>query len=183
MNSNTDINSKIIDRKTVFQSRYFKVEKATIERDGKTFTKDILSRTSSVIILPINENDEIVLVSQYRDSHQKFLLETVAGHIEDGDSPLESAKKELEEETGFSAKTWRHISSIYTSANIQDEVHIFYATNLTEGKQNFDEDEDIEIVKVPFSKALEKINTGEINVSSNIVAILLLDKLRKEGKV
>lgn len=176
-------NSKIISSKNVFKSRYFKVDKEQIERDGKVFTKDILKRTSSVIVLPINENDEIILVSQYRDSHQKFLLETVAGHIEEGETPLESAKKELEEETGFSAKTWKHICSIHTSANIQDEVHIFYAENLTEGKQNFDEDENIQIVKVPFSKALEKIDTGEISVSSNIASLLLLDRWRSEAGI
>lgn len=183
MKNNTGPKSKILSSETSFRSKYFKVDKVTIERDGKIFTKDILSRTSSVIILPINDNDEIFLVSQYRDSYQKVLLEVVAGHMEEGESPLESAQKELQEETGLTAKVWKHINTMHTSANIRDEVHIFYASDLTEGKQNFDEDENIEIVKVPFEKAIDMIKTGAICVSSNIASLLLLDKLRREGKI
>jgi ADP-ribose pyrophosphatase len=176
-------NTKILSSETVFNSKYFYVEKATIQRDGKVIKKDILKRTSSVIILPIDENDEIYLVSQFRDSYQKVMLETVAGHIEEGESPIEAARKELKEEVGLTAGKWREIAKIHTSANINDAVHVFYATDLNEGDQDLDEDEDIDIVKVPFSTALEKVGTGEMQVSSNIASLLLLDKFRREGKI
>lgn len=182
MKNSTEHNTKVLSTKTVFKSKRFHIDKVTIKRNGKTFTKDILRRTSSVIVLPINENDEIHLVSQYRDSYQQALLEVVAGHMEEGETPLEAAKKELQEETGLTAKTWRQIESIHTSANIHDEVHIFYAEDLTEGEQDLNEDEDIEIVKIPFEKALEKIDKGEIRVSSNIASLLLLDRWRKEAE-
>ncbi|HSW47922.1 MAG TPA: NUDIX hydrolase [Candidatus Saccharimonadales bacterium] len=175
--------TKIISTIPAYISKYFRVDKVEIERNGKTFAKDILTRSSSVIILPINDQDEIYLVSQYRDSYQKVLLETVAGHMEEGETPLEAARKELQEETGITAKTWKHLKKIHTSANIHDEVNIFFATELTTGEQNQDEDEDIEIVKIPFAEALSKIEKGEISVSSNIAAILLVDKLKKEGKL
>ena len=175
--------SKILSSKNVFKSRYYRIDKEEIERDGKVFTKDILKRTPTVIILPINEKDEIYLVSQYRDSMQKELLEVVAGHIEDSDTPLEAAKKELKEEAGLTAQDWKQISTFHVSANMDAVVHIFYARDLTEGVQELEEDEDIEMVKLPFSEALLKIESGEISVSSNIAAILLFDKLRREGKV
>ncbi|HVF69357.1 MAG TPA: NUDIX hydrolase [Xanthomonadales bacterium] len=183
MKSNTDNNTKIISTNPAFKSKYFQVDKVTIDRNGKIITKDILSRTPTVIILPISAKDEIYLVSQFRDSYQEVLLETVAGHIEEGDTPLESAKKELQQETGLIAKTWKHISTIHTSANINDNIHIFYAEDLTEGSQNLDEDEDIEVVKMPFEKALKMIDTGEIRVSSNIASLLLLDRWRREANI
>ncbi len=182
MKSNTGNKSKILSRETAFKSKYFQVDKVTIERGGRKFTKDILSRTPTVIILPVNSKDEIYLVSQYRDSMQERLLEVVAGHMEKGELPLEAAKKELHEETGLTAKTWKQLSTFYVSANMDAIVHIFYATDLTEGKQDLDEDEDIEIVKIPFVKALEKIDTGGIRVSSNIASLLLLDRWRKEAE-
>lgn len=182
MKSSTDNKSKILAKEIAFKSKYFQVDKATIERNGKTFTKDILSRTPTVIVLPINAKDEIYLVSQYRDSMQESLLEVVAGHMEKGESPLEAAKKELHEETGLTAKTWQQLSTFYVSANMDAVVHIFYATDLTEGKQQLDEDEDIEIVKIPFSKALKKIDNSEIRVSSNVASLLLLDRWRKEAE-
>jgi ADP-ribose pyrophosphatase len=183
MKFNTATNSKIISSKNVFKSKYFRIDNEKIERDGKVFTKDILKRTPTVIVLPINDKDEIYLVSQFRDSYQKVLLETIAGHIENGDSPLQSAKKELKEEAGLTAKQWRKLGSFMTSANIQDEVYVFCATGLTEGVATPDEDEDIEVVKISYSEALSKIENGEISVSSNVAAVLLLDKLRREGKV
>lgn len=182
MKSNTANKTKILSTETVLKSKYFYVDKVAIERGGKTFTKEIIRRIPAVIILPINEFDEIYLVSQFRDSVQEVLLETVAGHIEKGDTPLESAKKELQEETGLTAKNWKQIGTFYVSANMDAVVHIFYATDLTEGEQNLDFDEDIEVVKVPFSEALRKVANGEIHVSNNIAAILLLDKLKREGK-
>jgi ADP-ribose pyrophosphatase len=181
MKNNTEPKSKILSTKNSFKSRYFQVDKVTIERDGKTFTKDIVSRTPTVIILPINDKDEIYLVSQYRDSMQETLLEVVAGHMESGESELEAAQNELKEEVGLTAKTWRQLSSFYVSANMNAVVHIFYATDLTEGKQELDSDEDIEIIKVPFNKALKMIDDGIIKVSSNIAALLLLDRWRREA--
>ncbi|HUQ85154.1 MAG TPA: NUDIX hydrolase [Candidatus Limnocylindrales bacterium] len=181
MKNNTVNKSKIISSQSAFKSKYFEIDKVTIERNGKKFTKDILSRTPTVIILPVNAKDEIYLVSQFRDSMQERLLEVVAGHMEVGETPLIAAKKELHEETGLTAKTWKQLSTFYVSANMNAVVHIFYATDLTEGKQSLDEDEDIEIVKLPFEEALKKIDKYEIKVSSNIASLLLLDRWRREA--
>lgn len=173
--------SKIFSKETVFKSKYFQIDKVTTEINGKTITKDILRRTPAVIILPINEKDEIYLVSQFRDSMQETLLEVVAGHVEEGEDPFEAAKKELKEEAGLTAKTWKQLDTFYVSANMDAVVHVFYATDLTEGEQDQDFDENITIVKIPFEKALKKIDTGEIRVTSNIASLLVLDRWRKEA--
>lgn len=175
--------SKILSRETVFKSKYYQIEHVTIERNGKTFKKDLITRVPVVMILPISVNNEIYLIEQFRDSMQKVLLETVAGKMEPNESLLDNAKRELKEEAGLSAKTWKQISAFHVSANMAGEVTVFYATDLEEGEQALDEDEEIKVIKIPFVDALEKIETGEISVSSNVAAILLLDKLRREGKL
>ncbi len=181
MKNNTDVKSKIIDKKSIHKSKYFSVDKVSIERNGKIFTKDIISRTPAVIIIPVNEKDEIYLVSQYRDSMQEILLETVAGHMEKGDTPLQAAKKELQQETGLTAKTWKQLTTFYVSANMDSVVHVFYATALEEGERDLDYDEEIEVIKMPFEEALKKIDTGEMRVTSNIASLLLLERWKRQA--
>ncbi len=183
MKSSTDIKSKIISEQAVFKSKFYKIDRTVIERNGKTFTKDIISRNRTVIILPITENNEVYFVSQYRDSHVKVLLELPAGNMDNNDSPLDNAKRELKEETGLTAKTWNQIGILYTSANIKGDVYVFVAKDLTQGKSDQDDDEEIEVLKMPLSEAINKVETGEINVISNMAVLLLFDRLNREGKI
>ena len=114
---------------------------------------------------------------------QKVALEVVAGTIEDNGNPLETAKRELKEETGLTAKNWKFLGKIHMSANMSAVAHIFIARELTQGKPQLDDDEEISVVKMPFEEAVEKVISGEIDIASNIAAILLFDKLRKESKI
>src|SRR5258705_11243391 len=122
--------TKIHSKKTVFQSKYFQVNQVTIERNGRTFTKDIIERNDSVFILPLTENNEVYLVSQYRDAHNKVLLEIVAGTIDTGEtSPLAVAKRELEEEAGLTATSGKELATFENSANMKSKVYLFLAKN------------------------------------------------------
>src|SRR6185369_10496551 len=165
--------TKYLSKKTIFQSKYFQVNKVEIERNGKVFTKDIIERNASVFILPMTEDNEIYLVSQYRDAHRKVLLEIVAGTIDTGETvPLEVAKRELAEEAGLSAKEWKQLAVLENSANMKSTVYVFLAKDLSPTEQNQDEDENITVVKLPFTDVLKKIENGEISISSNIAAFL-----------
>jgi ADP-ribose pyrophosphatase len=172
-----------LSTKTVYTSRYLKVIQKVIQRNGKTFTKDFIERVSSVCILPYNEKGEVYLGSMYRDAHEKRILELIAGKIEGTDDPLTSAKRELIEEAGLTAKKWQKIAEWELSGNMQSKIHLFFVTDLTEGKQQLDIDEEIEIIKMPFEKVLEKIYSGELILAPHIAALLLFDKMRKEGKL
>ncbi len=175
--------AKILSKKTVYQSKFFQVNQVEIERNGNVFKKDIIERTSSVMVLPLTENNEIYLLSQYRDALQKVIVELVAGNMDLTKSPLDNAKRELEEEGGFVAKTWKQIATFNMSANLVGELHIFVAKDLEKTHTNPDLDEEIEVIKMPLEEALEKVATGEIRVSSNVASLFLLDKLRREGKI
>lgn len=175
--------SKIISKQDMFASKFFKVSRMELEKDGKTRTKDFIERTPFVLVVPLTAHDEIYMVSQYRDALRKVSLEIVAGQMDPDEDPLEAAKRELQEEAGLSAKTWKKVATLHVSANMIGQSHVFVATDLTEGETNFDEDEDIETVKMPFKEAINKVLSGEIDVASNIAALLLVDKMKGEGKI
>lgn len=175
---------KALSQKTIFQSKYFHIDQIVVERNGKQFSKDVIERAPVVFILALTEKDEIYLLSQYRDAFGKRLLEVVAGTMDTADaSPLDVAKRELAEETGLTANKWQELTTLHLSANMVAPMHIFLAQELTEGKAHQDDDEDIELLKMPFSEAVNKAINGEIIVASHIGIILLLNQLKQEGKI
>ena len=169
--------------KTIFKSKFFSIDQVEVEHKGKQFTKDIIIRRDVVLILPLSERNELYMVSQYRDALQKTALEIVAGQMDEDEDPYEAAKRELQEETGLQSGNLKHLMTWQQSANMVGKNHLFLATDLTEGESAPDDDEDIETVKLPFEEVMRKVEEGEIDVVSNVASLLLLDKMKKEGKV
>src|SRR5207249_891280 len=101
----------------------FRIIQKQIERNGKTFTKDFIERSSVVSILPITDNGEVYLERQFRDAFGKEILEIVAGTMENDDNPLESAKRELQEETGLTATEWKQLASWELSVNMNSKQY------------------------------------------------------------
>ena len=175
--------TKIISQKKVFQSRHFHVDSIVIERFGKKFEKDIIEQTPTVLVIPYTKDGDIYLEEQYRDALEKTCLEVVAGTIDNNDDPLDTAKRELEEEIGIKAKVWKQVATWDVLVTMRAKIHVFFATDLEMGKSNLQHDEVIDLVKMPLNRALEKIEQGEITGASHIAAILLFDKMRIEGKI
>lgn len=175
--------TQILDEKTVFTSKYFRVKQRKVSRNNKTFTKDVVERNPVVFILPVTEENEIYLVSQYRDALKRVLLEVVAGTINhDEHDPLAVAQRELQEETGLTATQWEELTTWQLSANMSAPIHVFLARGLTEGESHNDEDEDITVVKLPLDEAVKKAMNGEIEAASHVGAILMLERLVQERK-
>jgi 8-oxo-dGTP pyrophosphatase MutT (NUDIX family) len=175
--------STIISKETKFASKFFKVVRVVLERDGKQFTKDIVERRDVVFILPFTDNGDIYMVSQYRDALQKISFEIVAGQMDAEEDPLVAAKRELQEETGLVAQNWQHVRTFHLSANMKGQAHVFVATQLQEGESAPDDDEDLETIKIPFEEVVKKVTEGEIDISTQTAAILLVDTLKREGKI
>ncbi len=183
MQDNTGSNTKIYSEKIIFKSKFFKIKQVTLKRNGRKFTKDIIERSSIALILPLTEKNEVYLVTQYRDALKKVSLEVIAGMMDKNETPLQAAKRELQEETGLTARNWIQIATLNISANMIAEAHVFVARNLKEGVPNLDEDEDIQTVKMHMKDAVKKALNGEIAITSNISALLIADSLQKEGKL
>lgn len=166
--------TKIISSKLIYQGRVFGVRRDhVIEPGGVKTTRDIVTHSGSVVILPVLPDGRILLVHQFRYSAGDFLLELVAGRMEPGEKPLEAARRELAEETGYRAKRFQQMLDVYpTPGFVKERMFVFAATELTPGKTNFDEDERIEVKRFSLKALLQMIRQGKIHDAKSVAGIL-----------
>lgn len=127
------------------------------------------------------ENPRVLLIKQYRYAAGAFLLEIPAGKLEAGESPMECAARELKEETGWSARSFEHLLTMYTTPGFTDErIHLFVAFGLEPGEPAREKDEVLDIEIVPISAAIEMISSGEIEDAKTAIAILFSDHIRRK---
>lgn len=176
---------KIVSQKSVFKAELFDVKEVEIENSvGKRKIHHEVERASVVSIFPLTDKFDIYLISQYRQMLKKTVLEAVAGYIKNNESTIAAAKRELKEEAGIEAEQLEEIARVQVAGSVfKGTVNLFLAKGLGIGDNNLDEDEEIELVKMPLSVAVEKVMSGEINHSASMIGILMLDKLRKEKRL
>lgn len=149
---------------------------------GETIRRDMIFHPGAVVILPVIDRDHVCLLRNHRFVIGETLWEVPAGTREP-DEPLEEcAKRELLEETGYTAGRWRSLGYLYASPGVMDEkLHLFVAQDLTAGAARPEADEQLEPVTVAFDEALRMCLAGEIKDAKTITLLLLWDRMRKEG--
>jgi ADP-ribose pyrophosphatase len=147
--------------------------------DGSTGELELIRHAGAAAVVavagPVDDPDpEILLIRQYRYASGGELLEVPAGMPDAPGEPWEAcARRELEEETGYRAGELRHLTHLYTTPGFTDEViHLFLATALEPGTADLDEDEFVEVVRVPFSRALAWVREGRIVDGKSMAALL-----------
>jgi ADP-ribose pyrophosphatase len=149
--------------------------------NGKTATREIVRHPGAVSVLALTE-DRMLVVEQFRKPIERNQLEIPAGKLEPGEDPLEAAKRELQEETGYSCGTIRLISSFYTAPGFADEIMHLYATEqLTKGEMNPDEDEFISCRALTYEEACEGMRSGAIQDAKTIAAVYAWQSYRLTG--
>jgi ADP-ribose pyrophosphatase len=165
----------------IYEGRIVSLRVDTVElpSGGKT-KREIVEHAGCTAIVAVDSENNVLLVRQYRKPVERMLLEIPAGGIEPGEKPLDGARRELEEETGFSAEKWEELSFFYTSPGFCTEfMHLFLATELKPLKRAADDDENIELVRVPLKKAYGLITSGEVCDAKSIMGLLMaLRKVR-----
>jgi len=158
---------------TLFTSRVFKVVKKFITgRSGQRLERHIVIHPGAVVVLPILSDGRIVLIKQQRIAVDGDLIELPAGTLEPGEPPITTARRELIEETGYTAKSLTQIMSFFTSPGfIREEMFLFKATNLIPGPTDMEDGEKIEPMIVELSQAMDMIAKGEIKDAKTIIAI------------
>ncbi len=145
--------------------------------NGRKSKREIIVHRGAAAILPIDDDGNIVMVKQYRKPAEKILLEIPAGTLEEGEDPLECAKRELIEETGFAAREFTPLISFYSTPGFTTErLHIYIAKGLYEESGEMDFDEFIEIEKIPFNEALSMVLEGKIEDAKTIIGILTFNE-------
>ncbi len=165
---------ELINSKKVFSGKIIDVNVDTIYLpDGRTTEREIVVRGDATAIVPIDEEGNVILVEQYRHGAFNMVLEIPAGMLEKGEDPKQCAIRELEEETSFVAKNITHITTMYPTVGFcTEKIYIYLAKDLEQGNFNFDDDEFIEVKKVPLEKAIDMIYRGQIIDSKTIVGLL-----------
>ena len=165
---------RVVRSEQVFDGLAFRVTRDEIEEQGQTYRRDVVRHAGSACILPLFNDDTIALVRQYRHAAGTHLLEIPAGTREDGEPPEVCARREVEEEIGYTAGTLALISAFYpTPGFVAEKMWLYLATDLRPAAQRLDEDEIVEVVRVPLRRALTMIGTGEIQDAKTIIALAL----------
>jgi len=164
---------KIIDVSTIHVGRAFSVEKVNVALpDGKSKYYDRINHRDSATILPLDKENHIWFVRQYRMGSENFLLELPAGVLNDGEDPLTCAQREIREEIGKAANDWEKIGAFYLAPGYCTEMnHIFLARDLFSSPLSLDEDEFLSTERHPVSAVIDMIKECRIQDGKTIAAL------------
>ncbi|TYZ24748.1 NUDIX domain-containing protein [Selenomonas ruminis] len=174
---------KKVSSEDIFDGTLLHVKRDTVTLpNGNQATREWISHPGASSILPLTPEGEVILVRQYRYPIGKITLEVPAGKLDAPDEdPLVCAKRELSEETGYEAKTITKLSTIATTVGFSNEyIHMYMAEGLTPGKQHPDEDEFINVVKMPLKEAVAMVLDGRICDAKSAASILLVERRLRE---
>ena len=166
--------TETLSSETVYKGRIFDVRVDTIREGDIEYKREIVAHRGSAVIVPLFADGTVALVRQYRHAAGEYLLEIPAGSLDEGEDPRLGAIRELEEEIGVVAEKVEKLLSFYISPGfLSEKMNVFLATGLTETAQNLDDDEIVEIVRLPLSEALEMTRDGRIQDAKTIIGLTL----------
>jgi len=165
---------EFLDSKEVFSGRVFDVTVDTVREGDKTYVREVVHHPGSAVIVPAFDDGTIALVRQYRHPAVRYLLELPAGTLNDKERPEEGAARELEEELGLIAGKMEKLCEFFVSPGFcEEKMWLYLATDLTETAQRLEDDEMIEVVRLPIERALQMITDGEIEDAKTIIGLML----------
>jgi ADP-ribose pyrophosphatase len=165
---------KILNSQKVFDGRVFNVTVDTVSEGEVTYQREVVHHHGSAVIIPVFDDGTVSLVRQYRHPAVRYLLEAPAGTLADGERPEAGAARELQEELGLVAARLEKLSEFFVSPGFcEEKMWVYLATELSEGKQLLDDDEILEVLRLPIEDALEMITSGEIQDAKTIIGLML----------
>ena len=166
---------ELLRSEPLFKGRVFTIRRDTLKTpDGRETRVDIVEHHGSVVLVPIDEAGNLLLVRQYRHAAARDLLELPAGTLEAGEPPDACAAREIREETGFAAAQLEELGRFYLAPGYSTEfMVVFLATGLSHSPLRADADEFLQVEKLPVRLALERAERGEIPDAKSLAALLL----------
>ncbi|MCI8442887.1 MAG: NUDIX hydrolase [Provencibacterium sp.] len=174
-----------VDSTPVFEGKILRVRVDDVLLENGTKAKrEVISHPGGVCVLAVDENDEVLLVRQFRYPFGRELIELPAGKLEYGEDHAACGRRELEEETGCTAETYLYLGPMYPTVAYDEEIiHLYYAAGLRPSRQKLDEGEFLDILRIPFSQALQMVLDGQLLDAKTQLALLKADALRRAGKI
>ncbi len=166
---------ELLERRTVFEG---KVVRLYLDRvrlpNGREAEREVVLHWGAVGMVPVDAEGNVILVRQYRHAPGEVLLEIPAGKLAPGEEPVSCAERELLEEVGIRAGEWVKLASFYTSPGFSDEMlHLYLALDLREGEASPEEDEFLEVERMPLEGALKLVRSGEVRDSKTVAGLAL----------
>lgn len=168
-----ELTEKTLTSREVYRGRILRVREDTVRLpNGKTAEREVAEHPGGVGILALDGGD-VLLVRQYRYAFSRVLAEIPAGKREPGEEPFVTAQRELREEIGATAGKWTELGALIASPGCYGEVlYLYMAQELTFGDTHPDEDEFLDVVRMPFDRAVELCMTGELTDAKTVIALL-----------
>jgi ADP-ribose pyrophosphatase len=178
-NEPPDLTETELATETVFKGRLMHVKRDRVRLpDGGESSREYIVHPGAVVVIPVFENGDLLLERQHRYPLRRDFIEFPAGKIDPGEDDLTCAKRELEEETGYTAREWREVTTIYPCIGYSDERLAFYlARGLEPGNHGRDPDEFLEILRVPFGEAMGWLRSGKICETKTVIGLFWLEKI------
>lgn len=172
------LGEKTLSSEQVYQGHFLKVQKdEVLLPDGKVSQREYILHPGASLVVPILDDGNVIVLRQYRHSCKQIFWEFPAGKIDKGEEPLQTAHRELQEETGYTAKSMRYLTSIHPVIGYANEViHIYRAEGLTYVGEKLDEGEHLEVYMKPVSELVAMARRGELTDVKTQVALFWLDK-------
>jgi len=169
---------KRIRGRRVFDGVLLKVRSDTVRLpDGGTAVREYIEHPGAVAILALTDSGELVMERQYRYPLGRHMIEVPAGKIDPGETPLATARRELQEETGYTARTWRHLATIHIAIAYSNErIEIYLARGLKHEGAKLDDEEFLEVFTLPLATALEWVRRGKITDTKTVSALFWAEK-------
>ena len=177
-----NIIEKPVDSQRVFDGIILHIDHMTYELpNGHLARRECARHIGASAVFPVDDQQNVWLVKQFRACIDQVLLEIPAGKLDyKGEDRLEAARRELQEETGLTALSWTHLTDIFTTPGFSDEkISLYLARDLKPGKSHPDDDEFLNLVKMPLSELVQRIMKGEITDSKTVCAALMAANICK----
>ncbi len=179
----SDFTETTLSTEVVYQGRLLKVhEDRVVLHDGQEARREYIQHPGAVMVIALLNETTLLLERQYRYPLRRHFYELPAGKMEPGEAPLLTAQRELVEECGYEAGSWRHIASLHPCIGYSDEcVELYLARELAYVGHALDDGEFLEVVPTNISEALERVRSGEITEVKTVIGLLWLEKIARSG--
>ena len=168
---------KMVSREEIYDGQIVHLFKDQVELAGRKAVREVVLHCGAAAIIPVTGDGEILFVRQYRYAVEQPLLEIPAGKLDGGEDPDTCAARELTEETGYKTEHMEKLGYVYTTPGFCNEtIHLYLADHLVKSHQHLDQDEFLDVIRLPIDKVYQMVDRGEIYDAKTLAALAMARK-------